>query len=166
MLVRPSLRQPSYSNPHLYSHQFSRYESIKISSLSLLSVSHSQRDIHSPRNSRQRTNQVPPLHRLDQRKVDERHRWPELRSSKHEGPKLCPCRGPDSSKIDAVKVDGAGAGPVLCGGGQAGDARGVDHGLAQGVGEGAEEEGVEGGADGLVEEEFEDGVCEGEGRRL
>lgn len=38
--------------------------------------------------------------------------------------------------------------------------------MTEGVGEGAEEEGVEGGADGLVEEEFEDGVCEGERRRL
>lgn len=133
---------------------------------SLLSVSHSQRDINPPSNSRQRTHQVPPLHRLDQRKVDERHSRPELRSSKHEPPKLCLCRFPDSSKVDAIKIDGAGAGPVLCGGGQAGDARGVDHCLTEGVGECAEEEGVEGGADGLVEEEFEDGVCEGERRRL
>lgn len=38
----------------------------------------------------------------------------------------------------------------------------MEHGIAQGAGEGAEEKRVEGGADGLVEDELDDCVCEGE----
>lgn len=126
------------------------------------SASHRQRDIHSPRNSRQRTHQIPPLNGLDQRKVDERHGRPELGGGKHERPELGLGLLPDDGKIHDPEVDGVGAGPVLCGGGEVGDARGVEHGVAEGARKGAEEERVEGGTDGLVEDEFDDCVCEGE----
>lgn len=126
------------------------------------SASHRQRDIHSPYNSRQRTHEIPPLNGLDQRKVDERHGRPELGGGEHERPELGLGLFPDDGKIHDPEVDGVGAGPVLCGGGEVRDARGVEHGVAEGARKGAEEERVEGGADGLVEGEFDDCVCEGE----
>lgn len=127
-----------------------------------ISTSHRQRDIDSPHNSRQRTHQIPPLNGLDKREVDERHGRPELGGGKHERPELGFRLLPDDGKINDPEVDGVGAGPVLCGGGEVGDARGVMHGVAEGAREGAEEERVEGGADGLVEGELDDCVCEGE----
>lgn len=118
--------------------------------------------VDTPNHAGQRTNQVPALDRLDGRKVDQTNSRPEFPSSHENGPELVERGSPDGVPVDAGEVDCARAGPEGNGLKEAGDAgRRVKSG-AQGVDIVAEEEGIEGGADGLVEDQLDGGVADGQ----
>lgn len=127
------------------------------------SLSGNEAHVDPPAHTRQRADEVPALDGLDSGEVDEADDGPELPPGNDDGPKLGLGGLPDELPVDAGQVDGARGGPEGDGLEDVCDAgRGVKGG-AQGVRVGAEEEGVEEGAEGLVEEELD--CCVGDGER-
>lgn len=130
------------------------------------SLCRKEANVHTPHNASQRTQEVSSLHRLDEGKVDERDKGPQLVASRDERPELLLGLGPDEFKVDGAKVDGVGLDPVVHGLAEVGDAGRAVAGHAQRAREGAEEERVGGRAEGLVEQELDGRIALGQrGRR-
>ncbi len=89
------------------------------------SICRKQADVDAPDDPSQRTEQIPSLHRLDQRKIDKRNKWPEFRACQDQGPKFLFGLRPHKLEIHLGKVDGIGAEPVADSLGQVGDTRRV-----------------------------------------